>query len=135
MTQAEHNQINGYDYKLCGEFSYLLISVSTKCVFCFKLVLTDCVCSVRLLSFILFCYETLLENNRTIQLALCLEKAMYARAISRSAGSETRGEDIKRGKVLVTISKPLVAQRAGGITLRCMSAQSLSVPGRVWSQA
>ena len=37
-----------------------------------------------------------------------------------SAGSETRGEDIKRGKVLVTISKPLVAQRAGGITLRCM---------------
>ena len=25
MSQEEHNQINGYDYKLCGEFCYVLI--------------------------------------------------------------------------------------------------------------
>ena len=54
---------------------------------------------------------------------------MYARAISKPAGSEARGEDIKRSNVFVIISKPFVAQRAGGITLHCMFAQSLRFRG------
>ena len=44
-----------------------------------------------------------------------LEKLMYARAISKPAGSEARGEGRERGNLKVTTSQPLVGQRAGGI--------------------
>ena len=45
-----------------------------------------------------------------------LVKTMFARATSRPAGSEARGEGRERGNLIETTSKPPVAQRAGGIT-------------------
>ena len=44
-----------------------------------------------------------------------LAKAMCTRDTSRPAGSEARGEGRERGNLLVTTSKPPVAQGAGGI--------------------
>ena len=63
------------------------------------------------------------NKNRMAQLALYfdelvlygLEKQIYARATSKQAGSETRGRSRERANVIETISKPLAAQRAGGI--------------------
>ena len=44
-----------------------------------------------------------------------LVKAMCARATSRPAGSEARGEGRERGNLLDTTSEPPDAQRAGGV--------------------
>ena len=44
-----------------------------------------------------------------------LAKAMCARATSRGAGLEARGEGRERGNSIETTSKPPVAHRAGGI--------------------
>ena len=44
-----------------------------------------------------------------------LVKTVFARAISKPAGSEARGEGRERGNLIETTPKPLDAQRAGGI--------------------
>ena len=47
---------------------------------------------------------------------LGLEKVMYARDISKGAGSEARGKGREMGNLLDTTPKPPVAQRATGIS-------------------
>ena len=44
-----------------------------------------------------------------------LEEMMYTRDTSKPAGSEARGDGRERGNLIEATSKPLVAQRAGGI--------------------
>ena len=76
--------------------------------------------------FVWFLYQRPDQKHTTGKLALhfwrlslsnsyTLAKAMCARATSRQAGSEVRGEARERGNLQLTTSKPPVAQGAGWI--------------------
>ena len=52
-----------------------------------------------------------------------LAKTMFARDLSKPVGSRALGEGRGRGILPVTISKPLVAQGAGGILILPMGVE------------
>ena len=56
-----------------------------------------------------------------------LEKAMYTRATSKPTESTALGEGRERGNLVVTTSKPPVAQRAGGIGIGSGTATGVGI--------